>query len=129
MSEKERCLMQSVVTVEKIARSHSNQKKTDLSIVMIVSKIIDLHQKAVAGLVTVQEVSIEAQDLVEEMTDHAKCLMQNVATVEKIARSHSNQKKTDLSIVMIVSKITGKISSTYPKVINIPKIKIQHVIW
>ncbi len=124
--------MQNVAIVETIVKFHSSQKKTDLSIVTNVFKITNQHQEVVVDLADALEVTVEmtqTQDLAEEMTDHEKCLMQNVAIVETIVRFHSSQKKTDLSIVTNVFKITDKISSTYPKVINIPKIKIDHVIW
>ena len=51
-------------------------------------------------------VETEIPDLVEEMTDHGKCLMQNAEIVEMIAKYHSNQKRTGLFIVMSASEIT-----------------------
>jgi len=47
--------------------------------------------------------------MVEETIDQEKCLMQNVATVETIAKYHSNQERTDLFIAMNVSKSTDKL--------------------
>jgi len=51
--------------------------------------------------------------MVEETTDLEKCLMQNVVTVEMIARYHSNQERIDLFIAMNVSEITDKISKLF----------------
>jgi len=44
------------------------------------------------------------------MINPEKCLMQNVMTVEMIAKSHSNQKTADLSIAVNVLRITCKIN-------------------
>ena len=107
--EKEKCTPQHVVTVELIAKCHSNQEKTDLFIAENASKTINLHQdKVVEDLV-----ATGALDLVEEMTDHVKCMMQNVVTVELIAKCHSNQEKTDLFIAENASKTTNKIRKPF----------------
>jgi hypothetical protein len=101
--------MQNAEIVEMIAKYHSNQKKTDLFIVENVSKIINQNQEGmVVDLAADLEVMAEtgALDMVEETTDHEKCLMQNAEIVEMIAKYHSNQKKTDLFIVMNASKNT-----------------------
>jgi hypothetical protein len=52
-------------------------------------------------------------EIEEEMKDHEKCMMQNAETVEMIVKYHSNQKKTDLYIAEIVSKITDNISKLF----------------
>jgi hypothetical protein len=99
---------------------HSNQKKTDLFIAENASKIINLHQEKVeidlAVDLAVEDladlVEIEVLDLVIETTDHEKCMMQNVGTVEMIVKCHSNHEKTDLFIAEIVSKTTNKIRNT-----------------
>lgn len=99
---------------------HSNQKKTDLFIAEIASKIINLHQEKVAvdlaEDLAVEDladlVEIEALDLVIETTDHVKCMTQNVGTVEMNVKCHSNHEKTDLFIAEIVSKTTNKIRNT-----------------
>ena len=96
MIEKEKCLLQHVVTVEMNAKYHSNLKKTDLSTVENASKITD-HKKLHLDSTEVQEV-----------TDQEKCLLQHVVTVEMNAKYHSNLKKTDLSTVENASKITDK---------------------
>jgi hypothetical protein len=108
-----------------IVKYHSNQQKIGLFIAENVSKSINQHQEVVAvdleeDLVEVLEedlvdmVEIEAVlDLVEETTDHEKCLTQNAATVEMIVKYHSNQKTTDLFIAENVSKITDKISRLF----------------
>ena len=103
------------MTVEMIAKSHSSQKKTDLSIVQNASKNINQHQEVVVDLAEDRAMvgMTEVLDLVEETTDHEKCLTQNVVTVEMIAKSHSSQKKTDLSIVENVSKNTDKDSNPF----------------
>jgi hypothetical protein len=88
---------------------HSNQKKTDLFIAENASKTINQPQDKVAvDLVEdlADLVATEALDLVEETTDHVKCMMQNVVTVELIPKCHSNQKKTDLFIAENASKNT-----------------------
>jgi hypothetical protein len=46
-------------------------------------------------------------------TEKEKCLTQNAGTVERIVKYHSNQKKTDLYIAEIVSKITDNISKLF----------------
>jgi len=112
--EKEKCTPQHVVTVEMNVKYHSNQKKTDLFIAENVSKITNQPQDKVAvDLVEdlADLVATEALDLVEETTDHVKCMTQNVVTVEMIAKCHSNQKKTDLFIAETASKTT-KIRTT-----------------
>jgi len=114
-------LTQNAETVEMIVKYHFNQKKTDLYIAENVSKITNQNQEVAA--VDPEEdpeedpaamVEIEAVlDLVEETTDHEKCLTQNAQTVEMIVKYHSNQKTTDLFIAEIVSKITDKISRLF----------------
>jgi hypothetical protein len=100
---------------------HSNQQKIDLFIAENVSQSINQHQEVVVvdleevlveDLVAMVDV-IEVPDLVEETTDHEKCLTQNAQTVEMIVKYHSNQKTTDLFIAEIVSKITDKISRLF----------------
>jgi hypothetical protein len=104
-----------------IVNYHSNQQKIDLFIAENVSKSINQHQEVVVvdleevlveDLVAMVDV-IEVPDLVEETTDHEKCLTQNAQTVEMIVKYHSNQKTTDLFIAEIVSKITDKISRLF----------------
>jgi hypothetical protein len=88
---------------------HSNQKKTDLFIAENVSKITNQPQdKVVEDLAEdlVDLVVTEALDLVEETTDHVKCMTQNAVTVEMIAKYHLSQKKTDLFIAETASKTT-----------------------
>jgi len=58
-------------------------------------------------------VETEVLDLVGEMIDHEKCLMQNAVTVEMIVKYHSSQKTTDLFIAENVSKITNKIKNRF----------------
>ena len=114
-------MTQNAQIVGMIVKYHSNQKKTDLFIAENVSKSINQHQEVVVAdleedlvedLVAMVDV-IEVPDLVEETTDHEKCLTQNVATVEMIVKYHSNQKTTDLFIAENVSKITDKISRLF----------------
>jgi hypothetical protein len=104
-----------------IVNYHSNQQKIGLFIAENVSKSINQHQEVVVvdleevleeDLVAMVDV-IEVPDLVEETTDHEKCLMQNAQTVEMIVKYHSNQKTTDLFIAENVSKITDKISRLF----------------
>jgi hypothetical protein len=104
-----------------IVNYHSNQQKIDLFIAENVSQSINQHQEVVVvdleevlveDLVAMVDV-IEVPDLVEETTDHEKCLTQNAQTVEMIVKYHSNQKTTDLFIAEIVSKITDKISRLF----------------
>ncbi len=107
-----KCLTQNAATVEMIVKFHSSQKTTDLCIAENVSKIINqLQEVRVEDLVEDLEVMVEIEvlDLVEEMIDHEKCLTQNAGTVEMIVKYHSNQKKTDLFIAEIVSKITDRV--------------------
>ncbi len=92
--EKEKCMMQNVVTVVLIAKSHLSQKKIDLFIAETASKTTDRPQDKVVV------------DLVEGMIGHVKCMMQNVVTVVLIAKSHLSQKKTDLFIAETASKTT-----------------------
>jgi hypothetical protein len=102
-----------------IVKFHSNQQKIDLFIAENVSQSINQHQEVVVAdmeevlvevlvedLVAMVDV-IEVPDLVEETTDHEKCLTQNAATVEMIVKYHSNQKKTDLFIAENASKTTN----------------------
>jgi hypothetical protein len=107
--------------VEMIVKYHSNQKKTDLFIAENVSKITNQNQEVAAvdseedpeedpaAMVEIEEVL----DLVEETTDHEKCLTQNAGTVEMIVKYHSNQKKTDLFIAETVSKITNRVCKLF----------------
>jgi hypothetical protein len=109
-----------------IVKFHSNQQKIDLFIAENVSKSTNQHQEVVVvdlvevlvevlveDLVAAMVDVIEVPDLVEETTDHEKCLTQNAATVEMIVKYHSNQKTTDLFIAENVSKITDKISRLF----------------
>ena len=113
--EKEKCSLQNAGIVETIVKCHSSLKMTDLFIAETVSKIINLNQDLVAvdlaedqaALVVVAV--IEALDLVDETTDHVKCLTQNAETVETIVKYHSSLKMTDLFIAETVSRITDKI--------------------
>ena len=116
MSEKEKCLLQPVVTAEMNVKYHSSQKKTGLFIAENVSKITN-QQKVEEILDLVEDPfmiemteTIEVQDLVEDqgMKDQERCLMQPVATVEMNVKYHSSQKKTDLFIAENVSKITNQ---------------------
>jgi hypothetical protein len=117
--EKEKCSLQNAGTVEMIVKFHSSQKMTDLFIAESASKITNQNQDlAVVDLEDQVEdqvamVATEALDLVEETTDHVKCLMQNAETVEMIVKYHSSQKMTDLFIAEIVSKITNKIRKSF----------------
>jgi hypothetical protein len=102
--------MQNVGTVEMTVKYHSNQKKTDLYIAKNASKNTNQNHVVVPDLVE-DRIMVEATeetevpDLVDEMTDQERCLMQNVGTVEMIVKYHSNQKKTDLYIAENASKI------------------------
>jgi len=113
--EKEKCSLQNVGTVEMIVRYHSSQKMTDLFIAESVSKITNQNQDLVVVDLEDQVVMVvtEALDLVEETTDHVKCLTQNAETVEMIVKYHSSQKMTDLFIAESVSKITNKIRKSF----------------
>jgi hypothetical protein len=100
--------------VERIVKYHSNQNKTDLYIAENVSKITNQNQDKVAvDLVETEMAEVDLVEIEEEMIDHEKCLMQNAETVEMIVKYHSNQKKTDLYIAEIVSKITDNISKLF----------------
>jgi carboxylesterase type B len=110
--------MQNAEIVERIVKYHSNQNKTDLYIAENVSKITNQNQDKVAvDLVETEmvetEVAVDLVEIEEEMKDHEKCMMQNAETVEMIVKYHSNQKKTDLYIAEIVSKITDNISKLF----------------
>ena len=113
--EKEKCSLQNVGTVEMIVKYHSSQKMTDLFIAENVSKITNQNQDLVEVDLEDQAAMavIEALDLVDETTDHVKCLTQNAETVETIVKYHSSQKMTDLFIAEIVSKITNKIKKSF----------------
>ena len=108
-----------MVTVEMNVKYHSNQKKTDLFTAENASKITNQHQEKVGvdlaedlAVVDLADlVEIEVLDLVIEMTDHVKCMTQNVGIVELIVRYHSNQEKTDLFTAENASKAT-KIRNT-----------------
>jgi hypothetical protein len=111
--------MQNAETVERIVKYHSNQNKTDLYIAENVSKITNQNQDKVAvdlvetEMVETEMAEVDLVEIEEEMIDHEKCLMQNAETVEMIVKYHSNQKKTDLYIAEIVSKITDNISKLF----------------
>ncbi len=109
MIEKEKCLLQHVVTVEMNVKYHSSQKTTDLFIAENASKIINLPKVEVALDLAGDQVLVEMTEVpgLAEMIDQEKCLTQNVATVETIVKYHSNQKKTDLSIAENASKNTN----------------------
>jgi hypothetical protein len=106
-------MMQNVAIVEMIVKYHSNQKKTDLYIAENASKITNQNHDKVEDLVEDQVEMIEVLDSVEEMIDHEKCMMQNVAIVEMIVKYHSNQKKTDLYIAENASKIIDNASKLF----------------
>ena len=108
-----------------IVKYHFNQKKTDPYIAENVSKITNQNHE-VAAVDSEEDpeedlkedpaamVEIEAVlDLVEETTDHEKCLTQNAETVEMIVKYHFNQKKTDLYIAETVSKITNRVCKLF----------------
>ena len=109
MIEKEKCSLLNAGIVETIVKCHSSPKRTDLFIAETVSKITNLHQDLVAEDLAEDLAVIEALDLVEETTDHVKCLTQNAETVETIVKYHSSPKRTDLFIAETASKITDKI--------------------
>jgi hypothetical protein len=101
-------MMQNAEIVERTVKYHSNQNKIDLYIAENVSKITNQNHEIETDLV-----EDKAEDLVEEMIDHEKCMMQNAEIVEMIVKYHSNQKKTDLYIAENVSKITDNISKLF----------------
>jgi hypothetical protein len=113
--EKEKCSLQNVGTVETIVKYHFSQKMTDLFIAESASKITNQNQDLVVVDLEDQVAMVvtEALDLVEETTDHVKCLTQNAETVETIVKYHSSQKMTDLFIAESVSKITNKIRKSF----------------
>ena len=113
--EKEKCSLQNVGTVETIVKYHFSQKMTDLFIAESASKITNQNQDLVVVDLEDQVAMVvtEALDLVEETTDHVKCLTQNAETVETIVKYHFSQKMTDLFIAEIVSKITNKIRKSF----------------
>ena len=113
--EKEKCSLQNVGTVETIVKYHFSQKMTDLFIAESASKITNQNQDLVVVDLEDQAAMVvtEALDLVEETTDHVKCLTQNAETVETIVKYHFSQKMTDLFIAEIVSKITNKIRKSF----------------
>jgi hypothetical protein len=100
-----------------IVKYHFNQKKTDPYIAENVSKITNQNHEVAAvdseedpaAMVEIEVEIEEVLDLVEETTDHEKCLTQNAETVEMIVKYHFNQKKTDLYIAETVSKITNRV--------------------
>ena len=128
MIEKERCLLQPVVTVEMNVKYHSSQKTTDLFIAENVSKSIN-HKKVVVALdlaedrvmveMTEDQVMVEMTEVhpdsaeVQETRDQERCLLQPVVTVEMNVKYHSSQKTIDLFIAENVSKITDKISKLF----------------
>jgi hypothetical protein len=105
--------MQNAEIVEMIVKYHFNQNKTDLYIAENVSKIINQSHDKVVDLVEDQVEMIEVLDSVEEMKDHEKCMMQNAEIVEMIVKYHFNQRKTDLYIAEIASKITDNINKLF----------------
>jgi GTPase SAR1 family protein len=111
--------MQNVAIVETIVKCHSNQKKIDLFIAENASKITNQNQEVGAVDLVVDQavdlVEIEVLDLVDETTDHEKCLMQNAEIVETIVKYHSNQKKIDLFIAENASKIIDNTSELFFK--------------
>jgi len=116
--EKERCLLQPVVTVEMNVKYHSSQKMTDLFIAENVSKIINPKNVAEALDLAEDRVMVEMTEVqglveVQETTDQERCLLQPVVTVEMNVKYHSSQKMTDLFIAENVTKITDKISKLF----------------
>jgi len=114
--EKERCLLQHVVTVVMNAKYHSDQKTTDLFIATNVSQIIS--HKIVEDLDLVEDqVTVEMIEVlgleVQEMTDPERCLLQHVVTVVMNAKYHSDQKTIDLFIATNVSQIISKIKKMF----------------
>jgi uncharacterized membrane protein len=101
-------MMQNAVIVVPIVKYHFNQKKIDPYIAENVSKITNQHQEIETDLV-----ADKVEDLVEEMIDHVKCMMQNAVIVEMIVKYHFNQKKTDLYIAETVSKITDNTNKLF----------------
>ncbi|MDB4342312.1 hypothetical protein N9998_01050 [Nitrosopumilus sp.] len=101
--------MQNAEIVERIVKCHSNQNKTDLYIAENASKITNQNHEIEIDLVEDKVV----EDLVEEMRDHEKCMMQNAEIVEMIVKCHSNQKKTDLYIAENASKITDNTNKLF----------------
>jgi len=127
--DQEKCSTQLVATVEMLVKSHSSQKKIDLSTAENASKSISPNHVVAEAMVEDQvmaeaeaeamvedQVMAKAEDLdlvedqvmveVQETTDHEKCLTQNVVTVVMIVKYHSSQKTIDPFIAKIVSKIT-----------------------
>jgi hypothetical protein len=110
--EKEKCSLQNAGIVEMIVKCHLSLRMTDLFIAETVSKITSLNQDLMAVDLEVDPVALvvtEALDLVDETTDHVKCLTQNAETVEMIVKCHSSLKTKDLFIAETVSKITNKV--------------------
>jgi hypothetical protein len=105
-------LTQNAEIVERIVKYHSNQNKIDPYIAENASKITNQSHDKVVDLVEDQVEMIEA-DLVEETTDHEKCMTQNAEIVERIVKYHSDQRKTDLFIAENASKITDNISKLF----------------
>ena len=101
-------MMQNAEIVERTVKYHSNQNKIDLYIAENVSKITNQNHEIETDLV-----EDKAEDLVEEMIDHEKCMMQNAEIVEMIVKYHSNQKKTDLYIAETASKITDNTNKLF----------------
>ena len=98
--------------VETIVKCHSSLKMTDLFIAETVSKITNLNQDLVVVDLAENPAALvvtEALDLVDETTDHVKCLTQNAEIVETIVKYHSSLKTRDLFIAETVSKITNKV--------------------
>ena len=106
-------MTQNAETVEMIVKYHSNQNKTDPYIAENASKITNQSHDKVADLVEDQVEMIEVLDLVIEMTDHEKCMTQNVETVEMIVKYHLDQRKTDLYIAENASKITDNTNKLF----------------
>ena len=87
----------------------------DQVVAMVEDQVAAMVEDQVAAMVEDQVAAMVEDQVatVEEMTDHEKCLTQNVLTVEMIVRYHSNQKTTDLFIAENVSKITDKITKLF----------------
>ncbi len=107
--------MQNVQTVEKSVRYHSDPKRTDQFIAMNAFRITNRHD-AVTGM--------KDLEVLEESIERGKCLMQNVQTVEKSVRYHSDPKRTDQFIAMNAFRITG-ITKLFKVLDTLKHIKIQ----
>ena len=101
-------MTQNAEIVEMIVKYHSNQNKIDPYIAENASKITNQNHE-----IEIDLVEDKVEDLVEEMKDHEKCMMQNAEIVEMIVKYHSNQKKTDLYIAETASKITDNTNKLF----------------